>query len=125
LGNFMLSDTAACARSWEQTSRENPAYPTYHDEDCYVVAGTRGYLSIPTFRLKYHPEGIEPSWLEPFVEETLDVRRQDPLACQLEHFVQVIRGETTPLVSASDGLRNLKITEAIARSAVERKIIET
>lgn len=124
LGNFMLSDTAACAKSWEQTSRENPAYPTYADEDCYVVAGTHGYLSVPTFRLKYHRADSEPSWWEPFVEETLDVARSEPLACQLEHFVQVIRGSAEPLVSAADGLRNLQITEAIARSAAERRVIE-
>lgn len=124
LGTFLLSDAAACGRSWEQTSRENPAYPTYPDEDCYVIAGTRGYLSVPTFRLKCHPEGVEPSWWEPFTEEVLDVTRQEPLGCQLDHFVQVIRGVAEPLVSAADGLRNLQITEAIARSAVERRAIE-
>ena len=125
LGTFLLSDAAACARSWEQTSRENPVYPTYPDEDCYVISGTRGYLSVPTFRLKYHVEGAEPSWWEPFTEETIEVLREEPLSCQLDHFVQVIRGIAEPLVAAADGLRNLQITEAIARSAAERRIVET
>ncbi len=124
LGNFMLSDTATCARSWEQTSRENPAYPTYTDEDCYVIAGTLGCLSVPTFRLKCTREGTEPSWWEPLVQETIEVTRQEPLACQLENFIQVIRGDALPLVSAADGLRNLVITDAISRSAAERRAIE-
>ena len=56
LGSFLLSDTAACARNWEHTSQENKAYPSYLDEDCYVIAGTNGSLSVPTMRLrKYVP----------------------------------------------------------------------
>lgn len=47
LGSFLLSDTAACARSWEQTSRENKAYASYDDEDCYVVTGTNGTCRCP------------------------------------------------------------------------------
>ena len=43
LGTFLLSDTAASARSWEQTSRENTSYAHYDDEDAYHIAGTQGF----------------------------------------------------------------------------------
>ena len=123
LGTFLLSDTAATASSWEQTSRENPSYPTYADEDCYTVVGTLGSLAVPTMRLKYYPEGVDPSWWSPFAEEVLAVTRQDPLRCQLQHFLAVIRGEADPIVSARDGLRNLQVTEAIRESAALHTLI--
>lgn len=118
LGTFALSDAAATAKSWEQTSRENPSYPTYPDEDCYTIAGTMGSLAIPTMRLKYYDTGTEPSWWTPFREEALEIKREDPLARQLDHFVEVIAGHREPLVTAMDGLRNLIVTEAVRRSAV-------
>lgn len=123
LGTFVLSDTAATAKSWEQTSRENPSYPTYVDEDCYMISGTTGSLAIPTMRLKYYGAETEPSWWAPFREEVLEVRREDPLTRQLEHFTQVIEGRCAPLVSAADGLRNLLVTEAVRRSATTRQAV--
>jgi len=120
LGTFMLSDTAACARSWEQTSRENKAYASYDDEDCYVIAGTNGSLSIPTMRLKTYARPEDRSWWKPFQLGRADVERADPIARQMEHFGAVIRSEAAPLVSARDGLANLRITEAIVRAAQSR-----
>lgn len=80
LGTFLLSDTAASARSWEQTSRENAAYPTYADEDAYTILGTEGSLAMPTFRLKRYARPEERSWFEPFACDTLAVTRTNPLA---------------------------------------------
>ena len=125
LGNFMLSDTAASARSWEQTSQENKAYATYPDEDCYVVVGTRGSLAVPTMRLKVFDRDEDRSWWKPFRTAVADVDRSDPLAHQLAHFCAVIRGEAKPLVSARDGLQNLRITEAIAEAARTGRVIST
>ena len=117
LGSFLLSDTAACARSWEQTSQENRAYPSYGDEDCYVIAGTNGSLSVPTMRLKTYPSAAERSWWKPFDTSKVEMKREDPIARQMEHFGAVVRGEAQPLVSARDGLANLRVTVAIAQAA--------
>jgi predicted dehydrogenase len=117
LGTFLLSDTAASPKSWEQTSQENKTYPTYADEDAYVIIGSDGSLAIPTMRLKYYTKKEDRSWHKPFISETIPLERADPLALQIEHFAAVIRGETKPLVSGRDGLQNLRVTDAIIEAA--------
>jgi predicted dehydrogenase len=117
LGSFLLSDTAACPKSWEQTSQENKAYPTYDDQDCYVVTGSNGSLSIPTMRLHTYPRAEDRSWWKPFEVGVVGMVRDDPIKHQMEHFGAVVRGEVQPLVSARDGLANLRVTEAIAAAA--------
>lgn len=124
LGSFMLSDTAASARSWEQTSHENKAYPSYDDEDCYILAGTHGSLAVPTMRLKTYARPEDRSWWKPFDVSTVAMVRDDPITHQMEHFGAVVRGEVEPLVSARDGLANLRVTEAIAAAAASGTTIE-
>jgi predicted dehydrogenase len=51
--------------------------------------------------------------------------REDPLTLQMEHFGAVLRGEARPLVTVSDGLANLRVTEAIAASARTGRLVET
>ena len=115
LGTFMLSDTAASPRSWEQTSRENTSYDSFPDEDCYHIAGTRGSLSVPTMRLKVYAG--EQSWWAPLTSSTIDLARSDPLANQITHFAAVIRGEVQPVCSGRDGLKTLKVVDAVVEAA--------
>ena len=124
LGTFVLSDTGASPCSWEQTSQENPVYPTYPDEDCYSITGTLGSLDFPTMRLKSHLPPQTPSWHVPFTEEVIPVVRQDPLERQLDNFLDVILGLADPVVTAFDGAQNLKVAEAIRRSAQTKSLVE-
>jgi predicted dehydrogenase len=124
LGTFMLSDTAASARSWEQTSQENKSYVSYDDEDCYVITGTQGTLSVPTMRLKSYPRPEDRSWWKAFDASVVSMVRDDPLKHQIEHFGAVIHGEVLPLVSAYDGLQNLRVTEAILQASKTGQIVE-
>jgi predicted dehydrogenase len=124
LGTFLLSDTAASPKSWEQTSQENKAYATCPDEDAYVVIGTNGSLAVPTMRVRYYEKKEDRSWYTPFQEKTIPLERADPLALQIEHFAAVIRGDAKPLVSGRDGLQNLRVTDAIVEAARTGKVVE-
>jgi predicted dehydrogenase len=124
LGSFMLSDTAACPLSWEQTSGENQIYAN-NAADCYVISGDLGSLFIPTMRILSYPSRPGRSWLQPFAQSVELVPQTDPLVRQLDHFCDVVTGDSPPLVTVFDGLRNLTIIEAIARASPSGEIIET
>jgi predicted dehydrogenase len=117
LGTFLLSDTAASSRSWEQTSRENPIYSTYSADDCYLIAGTDGSLGVPTMRLKTYARREDHSWCKPFQARIVEVEDASPLERQLDHFCAVIRNEAQPSVTALDALQNVRVAEAIVKAA--------
>ena len=115
LGSFMLSDCAASACSWELTSGENRSYDHHPDEDCYLIAGDRGSLAVPTMRLREYLG--ERSWWAPLHGERLPLQERDPLTAQLAHFCAVVRGEAAPRASVRDAARTLAVTLAIAEAA--------
>ena len=119
LGTFLLSDTSASDRSWEHASGEDPRFDPAHtsDDDCYVVVGTMGQLSVPTLRLARYPDEAGRSWHKPLARSVVSLEPADPLERQIAHFCDVIRGTAKPLVSARDGLTNLRIVEAIVEAA--------
>ena len=123
LAAFLLSDTAASAKSWEQTSQENKAYASYDDEDCYVIAGTMGSLSVPTMRLKTYANAQDRSWYTPYQCSTVALQREDPLVLQIAHFVDMICHSVAPRVSARDGLQNLLVVEAIVKAAQTQQAV--
>jgi predicted dehydrogenase len=119
LGTFMLSDTSASDRSWEHTSGEDPRYSKAHAEesDCYLISGTYGSLAIPSMRLLRYSAEADRSWHKPLSKTFHRVEILDPLERQLAHFCDVIEGKAIPVVSARDGLQNLRVVAAISEAA--------
>ena len=118
LGTLIVSDAVAAPWSWEWTSRENPFYPT-EPENCFVVAGTKGSLSVPNLQHRWHAPGKE-SWAEPLTQLRLAVRPADPYYEQMRNFAAVIRGTETPVLSGRDGAVTLASTLAITEAARRR-----
>jgi predicted dehydrogenase len=115
LGTFLVSDAAASPWSWEQTSGEDAAYARYETEDCYLIAGTKGSLAVPTLRV--WTSAGEASWHAPMQLTTLETAPADPLERQLAHFCAVIRGEAEPLAPARDAIETLRVTLAVQEAA--------
>jgi predicted dehydrogenase len=121
LGTANVTDSAVAPWSWEQTTGENPAYPRT-DQFCYTVGGTHGSLAIP--RLEVWSNTGKRSWFEPMTSERTIAPDQDPLPLQIAHFCRVIRREEQPLVSGREGLKTLKVIEAIHKAAATGTTIE-
>jgi predicted dehydrogenase len=68
-------------------------------------------------RLRFYGDPAKRSWRVPFEEETIGIERADPLTRQLANFCAVIRGTAEPVVSARDGLQNVRVLDAIRQAA--------
>jgi predicted dehydrogenase len=60
----------------------------------------------------------EPGWMSALTQETLVVEPANAYRMQIEHFAAVALRETTPLVSAEEGLRTLEATLAVKQAAL-------
>jgi predicted dehydrogenase len=125
LGTFILSDTAASDRSWEHTSGEDPRYDIANtsDDDCYLISGTFGSLTVPTMRLQKYPDEASRSWHKPLLKSNFVLERWDPLERQMAHFADVVQGLCAPKVSANDGLQNLRAVDAILEASRSGRMI--
>jgi predicted dehydrogenase len=116
LGSLTGSDAVAAPWSWELDSGENPVYPRQSDQPCYLLAGTGGALSIPQLK-RWHYAEVDGGWHQPLLPVQESFSADEALRLQLQHFVQVVRREVEPLVSAADAARTLALVEAIREAA--------
>jgi len=114
IGTLLVSDTAAGPWSWEWGSRENPARP-FEPENCYVIAGTRGSLALPSLQFRWYEPGHE-NWDLAMTQQRLHVALEDAYFEQMRNFVAVIRGSEPPRISGRGGLETLATTLAITEA---------
>ena len=121
IGTVSVSDSIVAPWSWEFTSREYPVYP-FTGQSAYQIGGSQGSLSVPDLALWSHDQARD--WWSPISADIVDCDRSDPLINQIDHFANVIRGETTPQVSGREGLRTLAVIEAIQIAAKTGQTIQ-
>lgn len=115
VGTILASDCTPAAWSYEATAGENPYYFRTH-ENCYYFFGTQATLAFPRMQLTRYADPQRCGWQFPLVSETLTVEERDPLAAQLEHFCQVVRGAAAPRTDGPDALQSLRVAQAVLTS---------
>ena len=115
VGTISVSDGIVAPWSWELTAREYPVYPTTQ-QSCYQIGGTRGSLSVPDLTLWHQDGGGD--WWKPINTTSFHCEVSDPLINQISHFVRVIEQHEEPLVSGLEGLKTLRVLEAMQQAAM-------
>ena len=115
IGTLLVSDSVAGPWSWEWGSRESPLRP-FEPENCYIVAGTKGSLTVPSLQLRWYESGQE-SWDNPLTQQRLHVALEDAYHEQMRNFAAVIRGTEAPRISGRGGVETLATTLAISEAA--------
>ena len=104
-----------------------------HKERRLTLVGSRQMAvfvdMVPREMLRIYVKGVERAPEYRSWGESLSVREGDifiprlsnaePLAVQLKHFAQVVRGEATPRADAADGVRVVRVLEAASRSLAQ------
>jgi len=66
----------------------------------------------------------EKSWSSPLAETLLPVGNVVPFHEQIQHFVRVVRGTEEPRCTGTDGLRALRVCEAIREAMNRGTVVE-
>ncbi|CAH0136639.1 hypothetical protein SRABI26_00368 [Arthrobacter sp. Bi26] len=115
IGTLIGSDTAAAPWGWDQNSGDDPQFAQQPDAPCYLIAGTKGSISIPQLDLWTYPD--QSDWHSPLLRQSLDRPRGGALDNQLAHFIDVARGLAAPVVSVADAGRSLAAVQAAHEAA--------
>jgi len=124
LGSFLATDAGASPWGWDQATEESMEFPYVPGGVAYRIAGTAGALSVPDLAHYTYAAGVSPNWHSPLSRTFLPVRPVNSFDTQLEHFIDVARGEVEPLVSAADAARTLALVEALHQSAHTRETVD-
>ena len=117
-----ISDTIVAPWSYELTAGENPAYPITN-QSAYMIGGTKGSLQFPNLKNWFYKKKRS-WWNKILVKEDKNMKDDNTLINQINHFADVVTKKIKPKVNGNDGLVSLKIFAAITKSSKTGKKIK-
>jgi len=102
----------------------NQQPPEHH----FTIVGTKGTLKwnlvdggVTIYRLPERSSGTDGEWQSYPIPESWE--RNTMFMDQMKHFVDVVRGNVDPTCTLKDGIRNMKIIQAVHKSNSDGRIV--
>lgn len=121
IGTFLALDNASSPYTFEQATGEFTYHP-YTGQDCYRIFGRQGTLNVPKNEL-WTPKNLEEGWKSRLKTETIPHSDGEAFTRQLQNFIEVVKGESSPSCAGEDGLAAVAVCEAIHMSLSEGRPI--
>ena len=117
VGTLAISESTPSPWSWEASVSDGMGFHNA-GQDHLKFIGTQASLSFPSLTAwRYETTTADPGWQSPLLASRLDQLHTNPYINQIEHLVELSRGNVEPLVSGEDGLRSLAVVDAVMIAA--------
>ena len=121
---YFISDGTPGPWSYDLAAEENLNYGFCTEENSLRIFGTEGSFGFPHMDLYYYDKDHY-GWNEPLLKEHFDCEINDPMAAELDHFIDLCRGrETVPRCSGEDALDTLRVIKGIQKSAEIKQAVD-
>ncbi|KAI5293488.1 hypothetical protein KEM52_005484 [Ascosphaera acerosa] len=115
VGTFLVSDATPSPFNFESGTGEDPFVP-HAGQDFLRIFGSEATLSLPDMQLWSYYGQRQKDWSHALTVSKLEVLKMTPFDFQVQHLVDVIRGDSEPLSSGMDALRALAVCNAVRES---------
>ncbi len=122
--SYFLSDGIPSPWNYDLAAEENVFFTMCPGENSMRIFGTKGSFGFPNMDLYYYDED-DYGWTSPLHHEHFEVEKNDPMAAEFDHFIDLCTGrETEPRCTGEDGLNTLKVVLGMAESAVSGQAVD-
>jgi len=121
---YFVSDGTPSPYCFDLLARSDERFAQESGVNELTVFGTKGSFGFPNMDFYHYEDEEHEGWFYPLVHEHFDVEYNHPLQAEVDHFIDLCQGrETVPRCTGEDGLRTLKIVNAIIESGNSGQVV--
>lgn len=121
---YFVSDGTPSPLCFDLLAKSDERFVQYEGQNNLQIFGTKGYFGFPNMEFWSYPDEEHSGWMHPLTYERFEVEYNEPTQSEVDHFADLCQGrETVPRCTGEDGMRTLKIVNAIIESGNTGQVV--